>query len=85
MNRSAISGWYVESWSNKQVISIPENDLRIEFVKLSRADGFDTALGPYRHECRRLDQPVSSLEPPRARFCAFIRRSYFKHLAESWK
>src|SRR5438105_1756353 len=70
---------HIESGSNEQVISIPENDLRIEFAKLSRADRFDAALGSYRHERRRLDQAVFSFEPPRARSCAFIGRSYFKH------
>src|SRR5207248_1616064 len=34
-----------------------------------------------RNESRRLDQPMSGFEPSRARFCAFIRRSYFKHWA----
>src|SRR5437763_9061381 len=69
----------VESWSDKQVISIPENNLGVEFAKLSRANGFDAALGSYGHEGRGLDHPVSSCEPPRARFCAFIRCPYFKH------
>src|SRR5947208_16221031 len=70
---------HVESWPNEQVISIPEDDLGVEFAKLARADGFDAALGSYRHERWRFDQAMSSFEPPRARFCAFIRRSYFKH------
>src|SRR5437016_14200704 len=69
----------IESWSDKQVISIPENNLGVEFAKLARANGFDAALGSYGHERRRLDHAVSSFEPPRARFCAFIRRPYFKH------
>jgi len=45
----------LESWSDKQVISIPEDNLRVEFAKLARADGFDAALGSDRHERRRLD------------------------------
>src|SRR6476469_1218546 len=69
----------VESWSDKQVISISENNLRVEFAKLARANGFDAALGSYGHERRRLDHAASSCERPRARFCAFIRRPYFKH------
>src|SRR5437899_10021029 len=70
---------HIEPWSDEQVISIPENNLGVEFAKFARADGFDAALGSYRHERRRFDQTVSSFEPPRARFCAFIRRAYFKH------
>src|SRR6266550_9401008 len=71
---------HIDSRSNEQVISIPENDLRVEFAELSRTNGFDAALGSYRQERWLFDQAMSSFEPPRARFCAFIRRSYFKHL-----
>src|SRR5437764_13004273 len=69
----------IESWSDKQVISIPENNLGVEFAKLARANGFDAALGSYGHERRRLDHAVSRFEPPRARRCALIRRPYFNH------
>src|SRR5207253_2823713 len=50
---------YVESWSDKQVISIPENDLSVEFAKLARADSLDAALGSDRHERRRREHAVS--------------------------
>jgi len=54
----------VESWPDKQVISIPENNLGVEFAKLARTNGFDAALGSYGHERRRLDHTMSSCEPP---------------------
>src|SRR5205809_174073 len=68
-----------KSWSHKQVVSIPEYDLRVEFAKLARADGFDASLRPDRHEGRCVDYTMPSFDPPDARFCAFIRRYYFEH------
>jgi hypothetical protein len=67
------------------VIGIRQNNLRPEFAKLSGADGFHASLRPHRHERWSFDGAVRSFELSRTRFCAFIRRSYFKHWSEPWK
>ena len=75
----------IESWPNEQMISISENDLRIQLAQLARTDRFHAALCPDRHERRRLDHAVRSRQPPAPRFrlgifCEKFKR--FLHLNE---
>src|SRR5204863_9645210 len=69
----------IDSRSHEQMIGISEDDLRSEFVKLMRTHGLHASLSSDRHEGRSLDRAMLSFETPNTRFCAFVRRSYFKH------
>jgi hypothetical protein len=69
----------IESRPDKQVVSISEYDLRVQFAQLARADGLNASLRPDGHEGRCVDYAMLSFDPPDARFCAFIRRYYFEH------
>src|SRR5207248_11804984 len=70
---------HLETRPDEYMIGVCQDYLRAQFLKLSRADGFDAALRSHRHEGRRLDGAVISFEQSYPRFCAFISRSYFKH------
>src|SRR5215472_6855862 len=51
---------HVDARSDKQMISIPENDLSIEFTQFSRSHSFHRSLPPDGHERRRIDCAMQS-------------------------
>src|SRR5436309_737414 len=58
---------HIQSRPNKQVIGISKNDLRLEFMQLSRRDSFHRPLRPHRHKRRRLDYAVQCSYSPTPR------------------
>src|SRR5256714_10838387 len=70
---------HLESWPNEQMISVPENNLRLELDQLAGADRFHAALRPDRHVGGRLDHAVRSFQATSARSCVPIGRRQLKH------
>ena len=49
-----------------QVIGVAENDAGTDVIQIAWCQCFNSALGPDRHEHRRLDRAVSGVENPAA-------------------
>ena len=75
---------HIQSRPNKQVIGISKNDLRLEFMQLSRRDGFHRPLRPHRHKRRRLDYAVQCSYSPTSRFRLSILRKKLEHCGVSF-
>src|SRR5881397_942354 len=75
---------HIQSRPNKKMIGISKNDLRLEFMQLSRRDGFHRPLRPHRHKRRRLDYAVQCSYSPTSRFRLSILRKKLEHCGVSF-
>src|ERR1700730_3599093 len=70
---------HIETWADKQVISVPENDLRVYFAQFAWTHRFHGTLRSHWHERRRVDRAVRGRPTTSPCFSLSILCEKFKH------
>jgi len=73
----------IDARPNKQMIRIPENDLRLELAQFPRSDRLHGALRPNRHKRRRVNHAMRGRQSSVPRFRMPILYDKLKHRGSS--